>query len=147
MEAQRNADSKRQNEQGSSHQTKSISFHNTKSISSRHTKFSHSRQTQPTSSRKTVDTSSFTPPKESTRTRGKSMTDNLTKFKKFAPPTFKEAKTPAEAEEWLNELEIILEVLKTEEEDKIPFTKFLLRGDAREGWMTEKASHKGVTLS
>ena len=54
------------------------------------------------------------------------MIDKLTKFKKFAPPTFKEAKTLAEAEEWLNELEIILEVLKTEEEDKIFFTEFLL---------------------
>ena len=48
----------------------------------------------------------------------------LTKFKKFAPPIFKEAKTPSEVEEWLNELKIILEVLKTEEEDKIPFTNF-----------------------
>ena len=74
------------------------------------------------------------------------MIDKLTKFKKFAPPTFKEAKTPAEAEEWLNELEIILEVLKTEEEDKIPFTEFLLRGDAREWWKTEKSSRKGAKI-
>ena len=75
------------------------------------------------------------------------MTDKLTKFKKFAPPTFKEAKTPAEAEEWLNELKIILEVLKTGEENKIPFTEFLLRGDAREWWKTEKASRKGARFS
>ena len=85
MEAQRKADSERQYEQGSSRQTRSIS--------SRHTKSIHSLQTQPTSSRKTAATSSFTHPEESNKTRGKSMTDKLTKFKKFAPPIFKEAKT------------------------------------------------------
>ena len=76
-----------------------------------------------------------------------SHTDKLPNFKKFTPHIFKEAKTPAEAEEWLNKLEIILEVLKTEEEDKIFFTEFLLRGDAREWWKIEKASQKGATLS
>ena len=54
------------------------------------------------------------------------MTNKLAKFKKFAPAPFKEAQNPIEAEEWLEELEGTLEVLKTEEEDKIPFTEYLL---------------------
>ena len=55
----------------------------------------------------------------------------LSKFKKFAPKPFKEAKTPNEAEEWLEELEAMLEALHTEEEDKMIFTEFLLQGEAR----------------
>ena len=63
-----------------------------------------SRQTKSTSSRKTGATASSVQPETFNKASEMSMTDKLTKFKKFAPPTFKEAKTPAEAEEWLNEL-------------------------------------------
>ena len=63
----------------------------------RQTKQSFSRQTEPTYSRKTEVTSSSN--ETFGRKKGMSMIDKLTKFKKFAPPTFKEAKTPAEAEE------------------------------------------------
>ena len=55
----------------------------------------------------------------------------LSKFKKFAPKPFKEAKTPNEAEELLEELESVLEALHTEEEDNMIFTEFLLQGEAR----------------
>ena len=51
-------------------------------------------------------------PELSDKISGQSMTDKLVKFKKFAPTPFKEAKTPEEAEEWLNELEGILDTLK-----------------------------------
>ena len=71
----------------------------------------------------------------------------MVKFKKFAPTPFKEAKTPEEAEEWLNELEGILETLKTEEEDKVSFAEFLLQGEAREWWKIEKINFKDVTLN
>ena len=40
----------------------------------------------------------------------------LSKFNKFALKPFKEAKTPNEAEEWLEELEAVLEALHIEEE-------------------------------
>ena len=62
-------------------------------------------------------------PQTSSKVTSMSMTDKLAKFKKFAPTPFKEAQNPTEAEEWLEELEGTIEVLKTEEEDKIPFTE------------------------
>ena len=86
-------------------------------------------------------------PEPSNKISGQSMTDKLVKFKKFAPTSFKEAKMPGEAEEWLNELEGILETLKTEEEDMVSFAKFLLQDEAREWWKIEKANFKGVTLT
>ena len=71
-------------------------------------------------------TPSFVQPETSSKAAGISMTDKLAKFKKFAPVPFKEAQNPTEAKEWLEELEGTLEVMKTEEEDKIPFTEYLL---------------------
>ena len=71
----------------------------------------------------------------------------MSSFKKFAPPIFIEEKTPAEVEEWLNTLEGILETMKTDEEDKVPFAEFLLQGEAREWWKMEKANFKGVNLT
>ena len=65
-------------------------------------------------------------PEASSKTNGETAIKKLTKFKKFAPKAFKEAATPNEAEEWLEELEAVLEVLRTEEEDKMLFTEFLL---------------------
>ena len=67
----------------------------------------------------------------------------LSKFKKFAPKPFKEAKMPNEAEEWLEELEAVLEALHTEEEDKMIFTEFLLQGEARLWWKMEKDKKEG----
>ena len=52
------------------------------------------------------------------------MMEKLLKFKKFAPTPFKEVKSSTEAKEWLDELEGILELLKTEDEDKIMFSDF-----------------------
>ena len=54
-------------------------------------------------------------PETSSKASGTNMTDKLAKFKKFAPKPFKEAGTLEEAEEWLKELEGILENLQTEE--------------------------------
>ena len=59
------------------------------------------------------------PPSSQPDTSSKATTiQKLSKFKKFAPMTIKEAKTPNEAEEWLEELEVVLEALHTEEEDR-----------------------------
>ena len=77
-------------------------------------------------------------PDTSTRVSGMSMIEKLAKFKKFAPKPFKGAETPEEAEEWLKELEGIMDNLKTEEEDKVPFAEFLLQGDARDWWVMER---------
>ena len=62
----------------------------------------------------------------------------LSRFRKFAPSSFKEAKDSDEADEWLDDLEGVLETLKTEEEDKMMFTEFLLQGEARLWWNMEK---------
>ena len=67
------------------------------------------------------------PPSSQPDTSSKTITiQKLSKFKKFAPKPFKEAKTPNEVKEWLEELEAVLEALHTEEEDKMIFTEFLL---------------------
>ena len=72
-----------------------------------------------------------TQPKAPSKASGETAIKKLKKFKKFAPKTFKEAATPNEAEEWLEELEAILEALRMEEEDKMLYTEFLLQGEAR----------------
>ena len=97
--------------------------------------------------RQAEDTSPFAQPEASSRASGASMTDKLAKFKKFTPAPFKEAQNPTEAEEWLEELEGTLEVLKTEEEDKVLFTEYLLQGKARIWWKIEKTNHKGAELT
>ena len=72
-----------------------------------------------------------------------SVIQKLSKFRKFAPSPFKEAKDSAEAEEWLDELEGVLETLKTEEEDKLIFTEFLLQSETRVWWKMEKRNLEG----
>ena len=74
---------------------------------------------------------------------GESAIQKLSRFRKFAPSPFKEATDSAEAEEWLDELESILDALKTEEEDKMIYTEFLLQGEARIWWQMEKKKLEG----
>ena len=82
---------------------------------------------------------SSSPPSSQPESLGKATTiQKLSQFKKFAPKPFKEAKKPNEAEEWLEELEAVLEALHTEEADKMIFTEFLLQGEARLWWKMEK---------
>ena len=67
-----------------------------------------------------------------------SMIQKFAKFQKFAPPHFKEAKSLMEAEEWLDKLEKVIELLQPKEEDKMIFTDFLLEGEARTWWKMDK---------
>ena len=83
------------------------------------------------------------PPETISPATNESVIQKLSKFRKFAPSPFKEAKESAEAEESLDELEGVLETLKTEEEDKMIFTKFLLQGEARVWWKMEKQKLAG----
>ena len=71
------------------------------------------------------------PPQGGSQATNESTIQKLSKFRKFASSPFKEVKESAEAKEWLDELKGVLEILKTEEEDKIIFTEFLLQGEAR----------------
>ena len=66
----------------------------------------------------------------SSKASGETAIKKMTKFKKFALKNFKEVATPNEAEEWLEELESVLEALRTEEEDKMLCTEFLLQCEA-----------------
>ena len=50
-------------------------------------------------------------PEKVTRVGDQTVMQKLSRFKKFAPPPFKEAKTPMEAEEWLDQLQKILDLL------------------------------------
>ena len=59
-------------------------------------------------------------------------------FQKFAPPSFEGAKTPLEAEKWLNKLEKVLITTQCEEQYKVFFMEFLLEGDAESWWSMEK---------
>ena len=82
---------------------------------------------------------SVDPPSSQLESSDKATTiQKLSKFKKFAPKPFKEMKTPTEAEEWLEELETVLEALHTEDEDRMIFTESLLQGEARLWWKMEK---------
>ena len=83
------------------------------------------------------------PPETASQSTNESAIKKLSKFRKFAPSPFKETKELAEAEEWLDELEGVLEILKTEEEDKIIFTEFMLQGEARVWWKMEKQKLAG----
>ena len=82
-------------------------------------------------------------PEASSKVNGETAMQKLSKFKKFAPKPFKEAVVSNEAEEWLEELEVVLEALRTEEEDKMIFTEFLLQGEARLWWKMEKEKKAG----
>ena len=84
-----------------------------------------------------------TQPEASSKASGETTIKKLIKFKKFAPKNFKKAATPNEAEEWLEELEAILEALWTEEEDKMLCMEFLLQGEARLWWKMEKEKKLG----
>ena len=71
------------------------------------------------------------PNPSSNKTTGDSVIQKLAKFKKFAPELFKEASDPNEAEEWLEELDCILEILKIKDEERMIYTESLLQGEAR----------------
>ena len=57
----------------------------------------------------------------SSKLMGEPTIQKLLNFKKFALKPFKEAKSPNEAHEWLQELEGVLKTLKTDEEEWMIF--------------------------
>ena len=75
-----------------------------------------------------------TPPETSIKLTGDIVMQKLAKFKKFAPAPFKEAKESNDAEEWLEDLDSILETLKIEDGERMLYTESLLQGEARIWW-------------
>ena len=78
------------------------------------------------------------PSDNASKTTGDNVMQKLAKFKKFAPKSFKEASDPNEAEEWLEELDCVLETLKIEDGERMIYTESLLQGEARIWWKMEK---------
>ncbi|GAB2287191.1 hypothetical protein Dimus_039809 [Dionaea muscipula] len=59
----------------------------------------------------------------------------MREFQRLNPPTFDGAVDPLEAEEWLEQVTQILDTLQIMEEDlRVSFATFQLRGDARHWW-------------
>ena len=73
--------------------------------------------------------STVSQPGKAQQTTGQTVMQELSRFKKFAPPTFSEAKTPIEAKDWLDKLMKILDLLQVEESDKNMFVEFSLEGE------------------
>ena len=87
------------------------------------------------------------PSGNASKTTGDSVIKKLAKFKKFVPDSFKEASDPNEAEEWLEELDCVLETLKIEDGERMLYTESLLQGEARIWWKMEKKKQEDVELS
>ena len=62
----------------------------------------------------------------------------LSRFKKFAAPPFSEAKTPMEAEDWLDKLKKVLYLLHSKDSDKVMYVEFLLEDEISNWWKVEK---------
>ncbi|XP_074373744.1 uncharacterized protein LOC141714102 [Apium graveolens] len=69
---------------------------------------------------------------------GQTMFDH---FMKQRPNCFKEAKTPMDAEAWINHMEKIFRVLECSEVEKARFATYHLEGDANTWWKSVVASH------
>ncbi|XP_074374377.1 uncharacterized protein LOC141714777 [Apium graveolens] len=69
---------------------------------------------------------------------GQTMFDH---FMKQRPNCFKEAKTPMDAEAWIDHMEKIFRVLECSEVEKAQFATYYLEGDANTWWKSVVASH------
>ena len=65
-------------------------------------------------------------------TRSKSH-KTLEHFQKLHPPAFKGEANPMQAEEWLHHIEKILDIMECTENQRVPFTSFMLQGEALAG--------------
>ncbi|GKV26954.1 hypothetical protein SLEP1_g36165 [Rubroshorea leprosula] len=67
---------------------------------------------------------------------------------KLNPPTFKGSLDPLEAENWIQDMKQIFDVLKSTDEQKVTYATFLLRGEARNWWeFTKTGFSEPVTWS
>src|SRR5215216_124212 len=63
----------------------------------------------------------------------------LSDFQRTKPPNFSKVVDPLEADDWLQTIEKKLEISRTEEADKVPFTTHYLEGAAAIWWDNTKA--------
>ncbi|XP_047320487.1 uncharacterized protein LOC124924501 [Impatiens glandulifera] len=67
---------------------------------------------------------------------------NFKEFKKLAPPSFEGQMDPLEAEKWLEEMEMVFEVLECNDKEKVFFAVYQLKGNARDWWKAERMTHE-----
>ena len=58
----------------------------------------------------------------------------LEQFQKLNPPAFKGGVDPIQAEEWLRQIEKILDVMECTENQRVSFTSFMFQGEAERWW-------------
>ena len=88
--------------------------------------------------KKVQEEQSVSQPEKVTHAGDQTIMQKLSRFKKFAPPPFQEAKTPMEAEDWLEKLKKILHLVQAEDNDRIMFVEFLFKREASNWWKIEK---------
>jgi len=66
----------------------------------------------------------------------------LEQFQKLNPPAFKGGADPIQAEEWLRQIEKILDVMECTESQRVSFTSFMFQGEAERWWEMIKSGAK-----
>ena len=69
---------------------------------------------------------------------------SLEQFQKLNPPAYKGGADPKQAEEWLRQIEKILDVMKCTENQRVSFTSFMFQGEAERWWEMVKAGAKSL---
>ena len=82
------------------------------------------------------------PLETSSKIIGDSVIQKLANFKKFTPEPFKEVKDSNE--EWLEELDSVLETLEIEDGERMLYTESLLQGEAWIWWKMKKKKQEGI---
>ena len=66
----------------------------------------------------------------------------LEQFQKLNLPAFKGEADPIQAEEWLRQIEKILDVMECTENQQVSFTSFMFQGEAERWWEMVKGGAK-----
>jgi len=66
----------------------------------------------------------------------------LEQLQKLNPPAFKGEADPIQAEEWLHQIEEILDVMKCNENQRVSFTSLMLYGEVERWWKMVKDGAK-----
>ena len=66
----------------------------------------------------------------------------LEQFQKLHPRAFKGEADPVQAEEWLRQIEKILDAMECTENQRVSFTTFMFQGEAEHWWEMVKGGAK-----
>jgi len=68
----------------------------------------------------------------------------LEQFQKLNPPAFRGGVDPIQAEEWLRQIEKILDVMECTETQRVSFASFMFQGEAERWWEMVKGGAKNL---